>query len=206
MNPQVHPDLYDSIILGTARSPGVVKITGHDRDQAWDNKEAKGSSGATSTLNGPPLAVFQCEFYLVVDYEAGVDEQEEWTAFQRVIESTTNGPKPIALPILHPDLARQKITEACNAGISGMVHDGRGGAKVIVKFQEHRPPKPKPPANATIKPSSGSGGSSQRLAIETSAGSKNYDDSSTTAPPKQDPNERAKAELDSLLAEASRTP
>lgn len=182
LNPHDRPDLYDHIVLGTTRSPGVVRITGHDRDQSWDNKEAKGSTGATSTLNGPPIAEFQCEFYLVVDYENGVDEIEEWTAFQRLIESTTNGPTPAALMILHPDLARQGIIEVCNAGISGMVHDGKGGAKVIVKFQEHRPPKPKPPANATVKPSG----------------------SDASTPAKPDPNARAKAELDALLAEARR--
>lgn len=184
MNPCDSPDLYDCIVLGTQRSPGVVRITGHDRDQSWDNKEAKGSTGATSTLNGPPIAEFQCEFFLVVDYENGVDEQDEWTSFQRLIESTTNGPKPVALPILHPDLARQGIVEVCNAGISGMIHDGRGGAKVIVKFQEHRPPRPKPPANATIKPAAGS----------------------DSVPAKPDPNQRAKDELALLLAEARRPP
>ena len=191
MNPSDSPERYDCIILGTSKSPGVVTISGHDRNEAWDIKDAKGQDGASSSLNGKPIAQFQCSFQLVVDYESGVDELEEWEAFKRVVKSTTGGPKPVALPIYHPDLASQDITEVCNGSIGGLKHDGKGGAIVIVKFNEHRPPKPKPPARAQVR-----GGSPVVPLIPNGIG--------TAGTPKPDPNAQAKDELAKLLAEAKR--
>jgi hypothetical protein len=67
-----------------------------------------------------------------------------------------------------------------------MLHDGRGGATVLVKFIEYRPPKPKPTAKAQPKP----GG--------TSAGAR----TGVTTVERPDPNAAAKARLNELLAEA----
>lgn len=94
-----------------------------------------------------------------------------------------NGPSAIALPIYHPDLARQKITEASIESIGGLVYDGKGGATVVVKFIEYRPPKPKPVAKAQAKGGS-RGGNSAVLA--------------------NDPNAAAKQQLADLVAEAKK--
>lgn len=173
-------DLLSVIVLGTTTSPGVVKLSGHDRNKDWDNQKAKGSTGASSKLNGDPIEPFTCTFTLAGDGQDEVDDFERWEEFQRLIESTTNGPKPVALSIFHPDLARQRITKVTNAGVGGMVHDGKGGATVVVKFQEYKPPKPKPVAKATAK-----GGSTAKAA----------------AP---DPNAARKAELAALYDEATK--
>jgi hypothetical protein len=172
-------DPHDYIVLGSSQSPGVVTLSGHNRDKAWDIQAAKGQQGASSTLNGDPIGAFQAEFYL-----ADQEEFDAWEDFQRLIESTTNGPKPVALPIYHPDLARNRYTEVVNGGVGGVLHDGRGGRIVQVKFNEHRPPKPKPAAKATAKPA-------QNYA-NTNEGSR--------SPP--DPNAEAKRELAGLLDEA----
>src|SRR5690606_22508548 len=89
-----------------------------------------------------------------------------------------------ALPIYHPDLARNHFTEVSVASIGGMIHDGVGGAIVIVDFIEYKPPKPKPVVKAAAKP-----GASSAAPI---------------GPPKPDPNAAAKAELAALLEEARR--
>jgi hypothetical protein len=174
-------DPLDYLVLGSSQSPGTVTLSGHDRKKAWDIQAAKGTTGASSTLNGDPLGTFQAEFYL-----ADEEDFEAWEDFQRLIESTTNGPKPVALPIYHPDLARNKFTEVVNGGISGVLHDGRGGRIVQVTFNEHRPPKPKPAAKAVAK-------STQTYANTNEGG---------RSPP--DPNAEAKRELAGLVAEARR--
>ncbi len=179
-----------AIVLGTTRSPGKVTITGHDRPKNWQNEKAKGTTGSSSTLNGDDITPFQCSFYLAGDGTGTDFEQsndfDNWEKFQKLIESTTNGTKPIALPIFHPALARQRITEVVNAGVGGMTYDDMGGCTVVVKFQEYKPPKPKKPAKPTAGKTRGGsrGGNSSILA--------------------EDPNAAAKRQLAALVEEAKR--
>lgn len=181
MRPYEQDAELSCIILGTVRSPGVVKLTGHRRTLDWDVKKAKGQNGATSTLNGQPLGEFEAEFQLADDGADpnGPTDFDLWEDFQRVIWSTVNGPKPKALPIYHPDLARNLYTEVVLRDMGEMIHDGKGGAIVKVKFGEHRPPKPKPPAKAQGAPTPGS-------------------------PSRPDPNAAAKQELSNLVEEAKK--
>jgi hypothetical protein len=178
-----------TIVLGTTRSPGVVTINGADRELSWDIKPAKGQTGASSTLGGQPLGEFECEFYLADDGAdpEGETDFDQWEKFQRLIWSTVNGPKPVALPIYHPDLARNNYTEVVLRQMGNMTHDGRGGASVKVKFGEHRPPKPKPAAKATAKPYAADPAN-------------DVQGTGTRA----DPNEDAKEELAGLLDEANK--
>lgn len=180
-------DELSCIILGTTRSPGVVKLSGHDRIKQWDVKNAKGTTGASSALEGDPIGKFDAVFTLAGDDVDGVTDFDEWEDFQRLIESTTSGPTPVALPIYHPDLARNRYTEVTNGGIGGMIHDGKGGATVKVTFLEYKPPKPKPAAKATAKP--GASGAA--------AGP-------NTKPTKPDPNAERKRQLNALLDEADK--
>jgi hypothetical protein len=171
------------LVIGTLTTPGSVVLSGHDRNEDWDVQAAKGSTGASSKLNGKPIARFSATFSLAGDGEDEVDDFEQWETCQRLLESTVNGPTPTALPIYHPDLARQRITEASVESIGGLVYDGKGGATVTVKFIEYRPPKKKPVAKAQAKGGS-RGGNSAVLA--------------------DDPNAAAKRELAGLVAEAKR--
>jgi hypothetical protein len=141
-NPIDHESLYDSIQLDGVRSPGFVTLSGHDRDQTWDVKEADGCGGARTTYKGEKIAQFSASFYLVKDPVLGLDEFAEWDLFAAIVRSSLaqNG-KPKALPIYHPDLSANEIKSVCQASISGMAHDGKGGATVVVKFLEYRPPR-----------------------------------------------------------------
>jgi len=172
------PELFDFIVLGESISPGKCTLSGHDRAQSWDTQKAKGQTGATSTYNGEDVGQFQASFYL-----ASPEEQLKWPAFKRVIESTTSGGEPKALPIYHPDLAENRFTEVCNAGIGGAIRDSQGGVTYQVKFIEFRPPKPKPATTATPQP----GGTDEDTGAST-----------------YDPNREAKRELDGLLDEAAK--
>jgi hypothetical protein len=176
----------DYIVYGAKQSPGFVTIDGADRNKEWDVQKAKGQTGASSTLNGDPLGEFTATFELY-------DQQDfdDWEDFQRLIESTTSGVAPVALPIYHPTLARNKFTEVVNRGIGGMTYRGDGSRVVKVKFGEHRPPKPKPAAKAKPKPAGryaeteGDIGTGRRV-------------------PADDPNENAKAELAALREQERR--
>lgn len=178
-------------ILGTVLSPGTVKFTGHDRKEKWDIKDAKGQDGASTSLQGKPIGQFTATIYLADDGAAGENDFDAWDSFQRLIESTTNGPKPVALNIYHPDLARNGFTSVVMSSISGLQYDGRGGATVVVEFIEYRPPKPKPASKAQPK----SGGQAQTYATT--------DEGRRQPPPPPDPNADAKRELASLVDQAS---
>jgi hypothetical protein len=143
-NPIIAPDDYDAIVLAGVRSPGVVTLSGHQREQGWDVQEAKGQTGASTKHNGDKVAQFTATFRLVYDPTAGIDDFADWDeTFQPVIESSTSGKTPIALDVYHPDLAACGIKSVVNGGIGGKQHDGKGGATIAVKLLEYRPPKPK---------------------------------------------------------------
>jgi hypothetical protein len=187
LTPYNFPDLFDKILFGVKGkpSPGKVTLTGHDRDANWDVQKAKGQAGATSKLNGEDLGEFQASFYLTADSndDDGGNDISRWDEFQELLESTINGPEPIALPIYHPDLARNRYTSVVLRSISGCMHDERGGQTYVVKFGEHRPPKPKTTAKAKAKPNAEEG-----YGIRAPA----------------DPNDAAKEQLAGLLAEAKK--
>lgn len=183
MTPNQYPDMYRSIVLGTAKSPGAVTLTGHDRDWKWDIEEADGETGGSSTLVGEPVRDFQATFQLT-----SPEDQIAWPAFQRVLESTVSGAEPQAKPIYHPDLVANKFSDVCVQTIGGIMRDEKGGALVVVKFIEHRPPRPKPSAPAGSSGGGGSGGASQP--------------SDANAGDDYDPNAARKEELEALLDEA----
>ena len=170
-SPHTHPELYRSIILGGTASPGVVALSNCDRKHEWDVQKPKGQTGAVTVNRGPANGGFTATFYLVDDVDV-----TGWDSFAALIASTVDGPKPKAMSVYHPDLARNKITDVVCESLGILHHDGKGGATVTVKFLEFRPPKPKPAAKA---------------AAGTPAKAK-----------RPDPNAAAKAELAALLAQA----
>lgn len=174
-SPYTNAEAYDKLVLGTIPSPGVVTISGHDDTTPWKINSAKGTTGASMTRNGQDPRTFDASFLLVTDADF-----DDWESFQAVVDSLSAAPKPFALAVYHPDLARQRFTEVTKAMVGGMVHDGRGGATVKVKFIEYKPPKKRPAASPNAKPGAVSG---------------------PTATP--DPNAAAKAELAGLLAQAN---
>lgn len=182
MRPYDFPEAYSRIILGTTPSPGTVTLTAVGRPKNWNIQRAKGSTGASTSLEGDDPGEFTADFYLADDSDGS--QFNDWEVFQRLLESTVNGPTPKALPVYHPDLARAGYSEVTLKGISGPVHDGRGGATYTVQFLEFLPPKPKPPRKPkAAPPSDGSG--------------------EEFGPPLPDPNREAKERLAALVDQAS---
>jgi hypothetical protein len=177
MNPIDHPDAYALIVAG-ARAPGEVRILEGDNESNWDDKEADGQEGASTTYKGRKLKTFKTKHDLVVDPINDVDEITQWEDFVVFLAAATAGEKPVAFDVWHPDLATQEITSATPRKWTVLRHDGFGGASAEVYWKEHHPPKPKPPA--------GTSGSK----------SKSSKDGRTYGDDKVD---EAKAELESLL-------
>lgn len=140
-NPIDNEDLYESIVLAGKRSPGRVTLSGHDRKTGWDIKKGTAQSGASMTRSSEDPVEFTATFYLVKDEAQGIDDFAEWDAFQDLIDSTVSGADPKALDVYHPDLARNGIKSVVKGTVGGMVHDGMGGATVVVKLVEYKPPK-----------------------------------------------------------------
>jgi hypothetical protein len=173
VNPFEDEDLYVGVVLAGVTSPGRCTLTGHDRKVNWDIKAGAGQSGATTTLKDIPPIEFTATFYL-----ASFDDFAAWPEFHDLIDSTVAGPKPKALDIYHPDLSVNDIKSVVKASVGGVVHDGKGGQTIVVKFLEYRPPAPK-------------------------GGSPNGSTTKKSAP---DPNAAANAELAALTAQYQNTP
>lgn len=171
-NPVIHPDLYSAILLGNMFSPGTVTLSGHERAQRWEKQTPDGATGFFTVHKGDAARGFTAEFFL-----ADLAQVEAWDEFQKVCESTVSGPKPRPLAAYHPDLVRNRIGDVVLESIGGFIHDGKGGARVTVKFLEYRPPKPKPASRPA--PSNGKAPANRN-----------------------DPNAQAKAELAALLEQA----
>lgn len=162
-NPIDNEELYDRIELAGVRSPGKVTLSGHDRKQTWDIKPADGVRGARTSYKGDQVAQFSATFFLLKDKILGIDDFAAWESFALIIRnSLPKTGKPKALRIYHPDLSANDIKDVSQASIGGMVHDGKGGATVVVEFLEYRPPAPipavtlptpqaKPDPNADVK-------------------------------------------------------
>lgn len=158
-------------------SPGTCVISGHDQVENWQDQQAPGQTGLITVRKPPPIVEFDVTITLAGDVidDTQRDDFDRWEEMQRMIDATTAGPKPYAIGIYHPDLARQRITEVTKKSVGGMVHDGKGGATVKVRFRGFRPPKRQPAVKA---------------------------DGSGPAGGVNDPLAARKAERDALLAEA----
>lgn len=156
VNPIDNEELYQGIVLGGTLSPGKVTLSGHDRVIGWDVKKGSGQSGATTTRSSEDPVEFTCTFYLVMDPSYGIDDFSAWEDFATLIDSTVSGPTPQPLDIYHPDLATNKIQSVVLKSMGGVVHDGKGGQTIAVKFIEYKPPKPKggTPKGSVTKPKS----------------------------------------------------
>lgn len=174
-SPATHPEIYKTLIVNGSESPGAVKLSDFAFEQDWEEQKPKGSTGASSLNRGRKLVRFTATFML-----ADLEDFEAWDEFDRTLKASVGGPKPRAMLITHPDLLRQGAIDFVVTSIGGMQHDGKGGATVVCKFLEYRPPKPKPAAKPDAQSSATRRGT-------------------TTV---NDPNAQRKAELAALLEQA----
>jgi hypothetical protein len=143
ISPATHPDLFQCVIYNGVRSPGVVKLSGHDREINIEVKTPKGSTGCSTVIHGHQPRAFQATFTL-----ADEDDVADWDTFAKLLLTDQKAPKPKARQCYHPDLLRNLILDVVVQSIGGLTYADNGMATVAVKFQQHEPPK----AKAASKP------------------------------------------------------
>ena len=136
-------DALSVIVLGGVRSPGVVTLSGHAREQNIDVQEAKGQAGASTVRQGSKVGTFTASFYLATQ-----DDFDTWPKFKEHCESTVIGAKPQAMDIIHPDLNELGYHSVILKKMDGKKHDGKDGATVSVEFSEYFPKKAVPSASS----------------------------------------------------------
>ncbi len=156
INPYDWPELYDKLFLAGTVSPGVCKMSSPpQRDEGWDKQEQKGKAGGETIHNGKKLIEFEVEFELWKDDV--VDCFEEWDEWKKILLTPIKKNAPRALDVYHPQLDGLDIKSVVATSWTEPVPDGKGGAKVKIKFLEYSPPKPK--AAGKPKGSKAGGGS-----------------------------------------------
>ena len=139
------PYSSNKLIVAGQESPGFVALSGHERAEGWDVKNASGQDGGTTTRKGRDVGKFTAEFQLS-DWpdESGKTDYDGWASFQALLRTTVDGKTPLALEAVHPDLQRNGFTAVVLDKIGPHVEDGKGGGTIKVDFIEYCPPKPKP--------------------------------------------------------------
>lgn len=172
---------WGKLVLGGVVLPGVCKITRFPRVDDWDIQRANGKKGATTKLKGSGPVEFTATFELVDD--PLLNELEEWEEAQALIESTTSGATPKALPVYHPSLALLKVGPVCKKEVGSLEALGGGKFSISCSFVEYAPPKP----------------SSTKSPVPSSASGAGYKGGGSDAL------SQATAQLDKLIAEGSKT-
>jgi hypothetical protein len=149
-DPLTIPDFYGLANIGGVLTPGVIPINGvkgWKRSKDWDEKKAKGSSGATLTDQGEPLAKGSFTFHLWrrdIDPPDFVDDFVQWELLKGVLSSSVgeHGKKINALPVIYPLLNQLDITDVVVESIGQLENMGAGLWSVTIELREFRPPKP----------------------------------------------------------------
>ena len=137
VNPIEHPGVHNYVVLAGVTSP-LAKVTGADREFKWQEKESKGSLGATATFQGSPLAKPTVTYTLWLP-----DHFRHWDlVYMPVLERSIEGAKPQALDIYSPYLERNKIKSITVVKLGQLKHVGKGKYEVTHQYLEYRPPKP----------------------------------------------------------------
>jgi hypothetical protein len=133
--------------------PGLTTISDNPRVIGYDDKEADGQNGASTTRQGEKLKTFTSTHYLtdepwppgaaeVPEGRSFVDDFYQWQGAELLLRQSYAGEKPEALTVYHPDLERQGIDAATVREISGLTDNGDGSGTIVVKWKQHREKKP----------------------------------------------------------------
>ena len=135
----------DFHLLAGVPSPGLAKFSGLSREQTWDVKDADGQTGGSTTHKGSKLIKFSVVYSFGIDVDTGLDDFDQWPAFERLINSTIAGPKVFALELYYVEAARlvPPLTAVSLAKMGTPVQDGLGGRSVTVDYIEYQPAKAK---------------------------------------------------------------
>ena len=149
VTPLEDPDSYNRMVLGDITTPGICElIGGGDRPYKWDQKEAAGAQGVTTTYRGwrPSDGIrFKFKLWTVELMLAWYRDVMPVIA----IDAEKQEPKPYS--VYYPTLFANDIFWLVTDKIGPLTDEGKQLWTVTVDFKEYRQAKPK---NVTTTPTS----------------------------------------------------
>lgn len=141
LNPIDAPDDWSFATIANTRSPGCIPpdgIQGFDREDKWDVKPGKGTTGATTTRTGQEPAKGSIKFLL---WEAR--HFTEWDRFLPLLKFDATKKTGQALTIFHPALASvdPPVASVVVTKVSPITGTSEGLYQRTVEFLEYYPPK-----------------------------------------------------------------
>lgn len=141
LNPIWFAKEWSYIRIVGKRSPGAIPrngIRGFERVISWDQKQGKGTPGATSTIVGIKPAEGSVSFQLWL-----ASHFEEWSVFRDLLKYSPGkkhgASAADAISIFHPSLSGLGISNVVTSKISPERHMGNGLYMVTVDFIEWLP-------------------------------------------------------------------
>ena len=155
IDPFSQPQAWDVIQVAQQVSPGLCKLAGFKRAFEWDQKKGKGTTGATATFVGRPLAkgTITIKIWTLDQYNALI-------AFLPLLKYDPTKKAVQAVDVYHPALAMIDLLSFVCEGVGMLEHAGEQLYTCVIELLEYAPP---PKASAVSTPSgsatTGTGGS-----------------------------------------------
>lgn len=147
-NPIANAEDWDTVVVGGVAWEGYAKVSGFERENDFDVKQAPGAEGATSTYRGNKLAEGKIVLYIWTE-----DHWANLPAFLGQFKYDPTAKSGQAVDIWHPsfDLMSPPMRGMVvkKIGMPERVKDGDSLYTVTIECLEYRPPKKK---NATSTP------------------------------------------------------
>jgi hypothetical protein len=150
LDPLRYPEAWTYVQAAGVRSPGVVPadggVEGWDREDKWDVKAGKGTTGATTTRVAMEPAKGSFTFHLWT-----VEQHEAWANWLSIFKYDASKKTGQATAIYHPALAsvQPPITSVVMTKHSPIRADSRGLSVVKIELLEYFPSKPSGASTAT---------------------------------------------------------
>lgn len=146
VDPLSTPEAYEVATIGGVPTPGVIArggVTGFKRDTDIDVQKGKGSTGASTTIQGDPPAeggTITVTLWRNGEVEGDPNDFADADAFRDMLEGAKR--KKLALDIQHPDINDLGIVSVLVKSIGQREDAGKGRSTVTYAFTEYRKAKP----------------------------------------------------------------
>lgn len=143
-DPIANPVIWDFVIVGAERTPGVAVVHEFKRRHEFDVKKSKGVYGATVTFVGRPPATGHIELKLWQSQHFA-----DWQSFIPSLKYDPTKSVVQAVDIYHPSLDLIDIRSVVCESIGNITHAGNKLYRVEIELLEYFPP---PPVSAVSTP------------------------------------------------------
>lgn len=140
---------YEQPVIAGNRWPGTARVEGCEREWDWQVDKAKGTEGASTTLQGSGLAEPKITFKMWRGWDGltWVDYFSDWPRFKQLFEATVAGKDPSAIVIEQPQFFHNRIRGVVLKKMGDLKFVDDNMAEVTVELLEFAKPKPRPPAS-----------------------------------------------------------